>query len=445
MARAHSYTAWFLYALIGTVFLVLAMRYPAAYVRMTYEDLYGEWLQTWLFVAVVVLAVPLARRPGACRWFFVLLALAGFYTVMEEISWGQRIFGIESPPFFAENNVQGETNLHNFLTGPESTLLKDIVEYTLAGALVGYGLLYPLALRSGWRVARWLGRLGIASPPLYLWPFFVNAAVFEVGWFSFNEAEVAEIFVGTALVLMLLHYLVVRQAAPASNGPAQPGAAESARCGRLSLAIFAGLVALAFGTTALYASLPGRAETIDRRLANGYDKFARRLQNQGRRQDAAELYVRGYALGPENLPMLHKALDLYDATGDTANYRRYYRVMLDATAATLVTDPGTDPASVENLLMLADNYAGIDEQTVAEDYLDRALATAVAWVNEAPDDADGYYWLGRVHQQRKEYAPAMRAYQQARALAPGRSRYVLAVRSLQNDMAAAGESQPGAN
>jgi len=31
----------------------------------------------------------------------------------EEISWGQRIFDIHSGEFFAENNAQKETNLHN--------------------------------------------------------------------------------------------------------------------------------------------------------------------------------------------------------------------------------------------------------------------------------------------------------------------------------------------
>ena len=32
---------------------------------------------------------------------------------MEEISWGQRVFGIESSEFFKANNLQSETNFHN--------------------------------------------------------------------------------------------------------------------------------------------------------------------------------------------------------------------------------------------------------------------------------------------------------------------------------------------
>lgn len=436
MPRNHQYSAWFLYGLIATVFLSLAVFNPAAYVQMTYEDMYGEWLQTWLFLAVLVFAVPLARRPWVYRWFFALLALAGFYTVMEEISWGQRILGIESPDFFAENNIQGETNLHNFLTGPEGTLLKDIVEYTLAGALIGYGLLYPLALRMGWRVAGWLDRLGIASPPLYLWPFFVTAAALEVGWFSFNEAEVAEILVGTAMLLTLLHYRVAGKAPAPGAGPAVPDAVASTHCGRLSLGVFAILVVLAFGTTTLYASQPERAQAIDRRLAKGYEKFARRLLKRGRWQAGAELYVRAYDLRPYDIQLLQKALDVYQEAGDTENYRRYQRVMLDATARTL-TAAG---ASVENLLMLAENYSKADAQAIADDYLNQAMASAVARVSASPDDSDGYYWLGRAHQQRGEYDAARSAYQQARRLDPGRGRYVLALRALNNLVESAGPS-----
>ncbi len=433
MARAHCYTAWFLYALIGAVFLVLATTYPAAYVRMTYEDLYGEWLQTWLFVAVLVLAVPLATRRWRYRWCFALLALAAFYTVMEEISWGQRLLGIESPAFFAEHNVQGETNLHNFLTGPDSTLVKDVVEYTLAAALIAFGLLYPLALRLGWAPARWLDRVGVAAPPLYLWIFFVNAAVFEVGWLKFNEAEVAEILVGTALVLMLLHYRLAADAPADRPGPAALTAAAAGRCAGLQIAGFALLVGLAFGTTTWLYSLPGQAAGIERRLANGYEKFGRRMAARERWNHAAELYRQAAELRPAKLPLMQAALDNYQAAGNSERYNRYYRAMLDATAAEL----GGADATVENLLMLATEYAGIDAPVPATDYLNRALATAAANVAAAPDSSENHYWLGRVQQQRGRYADALTAYRRAQALDPGRGRYTLAVRSLQREMAAA--------
>lgn len=44
---------------------------------------------------------------------FVLMALAMFAGFGEEISWGQRIFNLQSPDFFINHNLQNETNIHN--------------------------------------------------------------------------------------------------------------------------------------------------------------------------------------------------------------------------------------------------------------------------------------------------------------------------------------------
>lgn len=47
------------------------------------------------------------------RWIYLGLALLFFFGAGEEISWGQRIFGIETPPALAELNKQDEFNFHN--------------------------------------------------------------------------------------------------------------------------------------------------------------------------------------------------------------------------------------------------------------------------------------------------------------------------------------------
>lgn len=44
---------------------------------------------------------------------WTLLALLFFFAAGEEISWGQRIFGLQSSEFFQQHNKQEETNLHN--------------------------------------------------------------------------------------------------------------------------------------------------------------------------------------------------------------------------------------------------------------------------------------------------------------------------------------------
>lgn len=56
---------------------------------------------------------PRADRPS--QIFASLMAVVAILFAGEEISWGQRIFGIESIGAFAEANYQRETNVHNFL------------------------------------------------------------------------------------------------------------------------------------------------------------------------------------------------------------------------------------------------------------------------------------------------------------------------------------------
>jgi tetratricopeptide (TPR) repeat protein len=204
--------------------------------------------------------------------------------------------------------------------------------------------------------------------------------------------------------------------------------AQSLRCGQLYLGVFAVLVVLAYLTTSWFYSLPGRAAGIDARLARGYDKFGGRMEKAGRWQAAADLYLSGFALGPQNLPMLHKAMDVFQAEGDEGSYQKYYRIMLDTTAAEL----RANDASVENLLMLAANYAEIDAQAVAHELLAQALTTAAQRVAASPNESDAYYWLGRAYQQRGDYGEARRAYEQAKAMEPSRGRYILALRLLNN-------------
>ena len=47
----------------------------------------------------------------------ILFSIIFFFGFGEEISWGQRIFNIETPNFFIENNLQSETNIHNLMIG----------------------------------------------------------------------------------------------------------------------------------------------------------------------------------------------------------------------------------------------------------------------------------------------------------------------------------------
>jgi hypothetical protein len=94
-------------------------------------------------------AVPLPYRA-----VYALLALGAVFVALEEISYGQHLFGWSSPDWFAAHNVKGEINLHNLYGDRPTRHLRNL-------ALVGYGtvgialpglarLRYPVYPRGHW-------------------------------------------------------------------------------------------------------------------------------------------------------------------------------------------------------------------------------------------------------------------------------------------------------
>lgn len=74
---------------------------------------------------------------------FTLLFIFG---AGEEISWGQRIFEIESSDYFLENNAQKETNLHNLVVGGKK-VNKIIFSQLLMLVMVIYLIVVPIIYR----------------------------------------------------------------------------------------------------------------------------------------------------------------------------------------------------------------------------------------------------------------------------------------------------------
>lgn len=70
-------------------------------------------------VAALIISVLAFKRLFRNKKTFIvaLLMSLGFFIIgMEEISWGQRVFNIESGQFFLDNNDQDEINFHNLHT-----------------------------------------------------------------------------------------------------------------------------------------------------------------------------------------------------------------------------------------------------------------------------------------------------------------------------------------
>jgi hypothetical protein len=119
-------------AVLGMIFLtvicfVLCTVFPETARILGEEDNLVEWGSfTILFLGLAIIMVIFLRNLLSLKdnpFIYISLlffAFLLFFMGMEEISWGQRIFGLQTPDIFKENS-QNEVNLHNFITTEADT------------------------------------------------------------------------------------------------------------------------------------------------------------------------------------------------------------------------------------------------------------------------------------------------------------------------------------
>lgn len=110
---------------------------PDLYHRIAQEDEVVEWASFWAFALAAALWGRAARRAGPRSGLFAAgMALFCLFVALEEISWGQRLFGFRPPAYFLEHNFQQELNLHNVVPTEGRKL-------ALVALIAGYGLVLP--------------------------------------------------------------------------------------------------------------------------------------------------------------------------------------------------------------------------------------------------------------------------------------------------------------
>ncbi|MDB5253243.1 MAG: hypothetical protein JWP27_2412 [Flaviaesturariibacter sp.] len=196
--------------------------------RFTVEDGLVEWLTVFglllgsftCFRRVVTLR---RSRPTIFLIFLILMGLVLFFGAGEEVSWGQRLFGIQSPEYFKEHNAQGETNIHNLLV--DGVKLNRIIFTVLLAIVLGiYILLVPfLYKRKNW-MRRLVDHFGVPLPqPYQILAFLLMFLLVQLIPHMGKRDEISE--EGTALFL----YLII--AFPLNRDTFRPGAPRDGRPG----------------------------------------------------------------------------------------------------------------------------------------------------------------------------------------------------------------------
>ena len=157
-------------SLIIGVGICLALIDDAYFRRYVIEDGFLENATAVLIaVSAIIVLVRFFRTRHLYPWTFSAFSLTFaallIFVAGEEISWGQRIFNIESNEFFLSNNKQNETNLHNMVIGDVS-LNKVLSKIAALFTLVFYVIIPPLYARRGF-VHRWLAPLYVPIPKIH--------------------------------------------------------------------------------------------------------------------------------------------------------------------------------------------------------------------------------------------------------------------------------------
>lgn len=113
---------------------------------MTRENGFFEILSVVLLFTISIYGFMSAFRSREIFSRVVFLSIIGFAFIaflgaMEEISWGQQLFHFESSQFFIEENLQKETNLHNFI---DATIFSGVIYFSIYTFFIFIPLLYKL-------------------------------------------------------------------------------------------------------------------------------------------------------------------------------------------------------------------------------------------------------------------------------------------------------------
>ena len=197
--------AWVLVLVVASAlwFVYLHFTSPGFLGWLTTEDSVTETISALLYLLAGALFLVSWVRSGFGRIFILGYALLFIFVGGEEISWGQRLIGVETPERLGQANLQNEINLHN-LDGIHQHI-------RLVGLAVVFviAIVMPLAQRFSPFFARLFRKLVIPVVPLWTLAvtllavaFMVAPRLLDIPTFRFDE--VGELYLSVTFAIFAL-------------------------------------------------------------------------------------------------------------------------------------------------------------------------------------------------------------------------------------------------
>lgn len=168
------------------------------------------YLQTLFILMMLLLAIYRTHHAffsfkNYLMGFVGLGMIATFiFGVGEKMRWGQFIFQLELPEFFAEYNSQSQITIHN-LVFDDFSVNKVIFGTGLAIIIVIYTIIMPLLHQTKPKIREWIDRMGL---PMATWNqvvWYLIGALIALTLPHSRRGEVLE-FVGCFSILMILAF-----------------------------------------------------------------------------------------------------------------------------------------------------------------------------------------------------------------------------------------------
>ena len=137
----------------------------------------------------------------------IIMIIGLFFGAGEEISWGQRIFHIESSKFFNENNSQKETNLHNMIV--DGVKLNKLIFSNLLSIIFSiYFLILPILWRKNNFIKKTINQFGIPIANNYqVIIFMISSLIIILSISNERKWEIWEYTFALTMFLIVLNPL----------------------------------------------------------------------------------------------------------------------------------------------------------------------------------------------------------------------------------------------